>query len=57
MLVKNMFLIPDEELQQVGKIGDLNPKYKNSDLDNYQIPRKDNPFPDNAAGRMSIEKD
>ena len=49
---KYVLKLPDEELQQIGKeLGDLNPKYKNSDLDNYQIPRKDNPFPDNAAGR------
>ncbi|MAW01982.1 MAG: hypothetical protein CMI81_03760 [Candidatus Pelagibacter sp.] len=49
---KHLFKLSDEKLQQVGKeLGDLNPKYKNKDLDNYQIPRKDNPFPDNAAGR------
>ena len=49
---KHLFKLSDEELQAVGKeMGDLNPKYKNTALDNYKIPEKDNPFPDNAAGR------
>ncbi len=49
---KHLFKLPDEELQQVGKeLGDLNPKFKNVELDNYKIPQKDNPFPDNANGR------
>ena len=49
---KHLFKLSDNELQQVGKeLGELNPKYKDTTLDNYQIPRKDNPFPDNAAGR------
>ncbi len=49
---KHLFKLSDNELQSVGKeMGDLNPKYKNKDLDNYKIPEKDNPFPDNAAGR------
>jgi hypothetical protein len=49
---KHLFKLSDNELQAVGKeMGDLNPKYKNTDLDNYKIPEKDNPFPDNASGR------
>ena len=49
---KHLFKLSDNELQAVGKeIGDLNPKYKNNELDNYKIPEKDNPFPDNVAGR------
>ena len=49
---KHLFKLSDEELNKVGKeIGDINPKYKKTELDNYNIPIKDNPFPDNAAGR------
>ena len=49
---KHLFKLSDTELNQVAKeMGDLNPKYKNTDLDNIEIPKKDNPFPDNAAGR------
>ena len=49
---KHLFKLSDNELNQVGKeLGELNPKYKDTDLDNYKIPEKDNPFPDNASGR------
>ena len=49
---KHLFKLSNEDLNKVGKeIGDLNPKYKNTELDNFKIPQKDNPFPDNAAGR------
>jgi len=49
---KHLFKLSDNDLQAVGKeMGDLNPKYKNTDLDNIEIPKKDNPFPDNASGR------
>ena len=49
---KHLFKLSDNELNQVGKeLGELNPKYKDTDLDNYKFPEKDNPFPDNASGR------
>jgi len=49
---KHLFKLSDKDLNKVGKeIGDLNPKYKNTDLDNFKIQEKDNPFPDNAVGR------
>ncbi len=49
---KHLLKMPDEDLQKVNKeMGDINPKFKNKDLDNYKIPEKDNPFPDNANGR------
>ena len=49
---KHLFKLSDNELNQVGKeLGELNPKYKDTDLDNYKIPEKDNPFPDTASGR------
>ena len=49
---KHLLKMPAEDLQKINKeMGDLNPKYKNTDLDNIEIPKKDNPFPDNAAGR------
>ncbi len=49
---KHLFKLSDNELNQVGKeLGELNPKYKDTDLDNYKFPEKDNPFPDTASGR------
>ena len=49
---KHLLKMPDEDLQKINKeMGDINPKFKNKDLDNYKIPEKDNPFPDNANGR------
>jgi len=49
---KHLFKLSDKDLNKVGKeIGDLNPKYKNTDLDDFKIQEKDNPFPDNAVGR------
>ena len=49
---KHILKMPTEDLQKVTKeIGEINPKYKNTALDNHKIPEKDNPFPDNAAGR------
>ena len=49
---KHLLKLPTEDLQKINKaMGDANPKYKNKDLDNYKIPEKDNPFPDNASGR------
>ena len=49
---KHLLKMDAEDLQKANKeLGDINPKYKNKDLDNYKIPEKDNPFPDNAAGR------
>jgi hypothetical protein len=49
---KHLLKMPAEDLQKINKeMGDLNPKYKNTDLDNIEIPKKDNPFPDNASGR------
>ena len=44
--------MPTEDLQKIHKeMGDLNPKYKDKTLNDIEIPKKDNPFPDNAAGR------
>ena len=49
---KYIFKLSDEELKIVSKeMGDLNPKFKDAELDKYNIPEKDNPFPDNRAGR------
>jgi hypothetical protein len=49
---KHLLKLPTEDLQKINQaMGDANPKYKNKDLDNYKIPEKDNPFPDNATGR------
>ena len=49
---KYVFGLSDEELKIVSKeMGDLNPKFKDAELDKYNIPEKDNPFPDNRAGR------
>ena len=49
---KHILKMPTEDLQKVTKeIGDINPKYKNEDLNNFKIQEKDNPFTDNAAGR------
>jgi len=49
---KYLFKLSDEEINQVSKeLGNINPKFKDKTLDNYKIPEKDNPFPDNAAGR------
>ena len=49
---KHLFKLSDEELQQVGKeLGELNPKYKRKELDNFKLQENDNPFPNNAAGR------
>ncbi len=50
---KHLFKLPDEDLQKLNKeLGEINPKFKNVELDNYKIPQKDNPFPDNANGRI-----
>ena len=36
---KHLFKLSDNELNQVGKeLGELNPKYKDTDLDNYKFP-------------------
>ncbi len=49
---KHLFKLSDADLNKVSKeLGDINPKYKDKALDNYKFPEKDNPFPDNAAGR------
>jgi len=49
---KFLFKLSDEEINQVSKeLGNINPKFKDKTLDNYKIPEKDNPFPDNATGR------
>ena len=50
---KMLFKLPEEDLQKLNKeLGEINPKFKNVELDNYKIPQKDNPFPDNANGRI-----
>ena len=50
---KMLFKLPEEDLQKLNKeLGNINPKFKNVELDNYKIPQKDNPFPDNANGRI-----
>ena len=50
---KYLTKIPTEDLQKIHKeIGEkINSKYKDKTLNEYEIPKKDNPFPDNAAGR------
>ena len=49
---KHLLKMPTEDLQKIHKeMGDLNPKYKDKTLNDIEIPKKDNPFPDNAAGR------
>jgi len=49
---KHLFKLSDADLNKVSKeLGDINPKYKDKALDNYKFPEKDNPFPDNAAGK------
>ena len=49
---KHLLKMPAEDLQKIHKeMGDLNPKYKDKTLNDIEIPKKDNPFPDNAAGR------
>ena len=41
-----------EDLQQIHKeIGDVNPKYKDTDLTSYELPKKDSPFDDTPAAR------
>ena len=49
---KHLLKMPAEDLQKIHKeMGDLNPKYKDKTLNDIEIPKKDNPFPDNASGR------
>ena len=49
---KHLFKLSDEELNTVSKeMGEINPKFKDETLDNHKLPEKDNPFPDNRAGR------
>jgi hypothetical protein len=49
---KHLLKLSTEDLQKINKeLGEINPKFKNKTLEEAQLPPKDNPFPDNAAGR------
>jgi len=49
---KHLFKIPVEDLQKLQKeIGEINPKFKDKSLNEHEIPKSDNPYPDSAAGK------